>query len=194
MKQTILILLSLLIFTSISFGQVRTDEKKKTVNKETGDTTYTESVIITESIDITPRNHMFILNPLKFLLFYNISYFHKVSESVIVGGGIQVPTPAGVNGFGVNAEVRIYPNGNNMKGFYIAPNISYNSLSSEDGTADPFSFGALVGWQWFPGEQFAMGLGIGLDYYTGSVQEAGQDLESFSGTVPALRFDIGYAF
>jgi len=186
MKQTILILLSLLIFTSMSFGQVRTDEKKKTVNKETGDTTYTESVIITESIDITPRNHMFILNPLKFLLFYNISYFHKISESVIVGGGIQVPTPAGVNGFGINVEVRIYPNGNNMKGFYIAPNISYNSLSSEEGTADPFSFGA--------GEQFAMGLGIGLDYYTGSVQESGQDLENFSGTVPALRFDIGYVF
>ena len=54
--------------------------------------------------------------------------------------------------------------------------------------------GALIGWQWFPGDDFAIGLGIGADYYTGSVDENGSDFGNYSGTVPAVRFDIGYAW
>jgi len=49
---------------------------------------------------------MIIVNPLKFLLFYNISYFHKLSNQVAIGGGVQMPTISGLNGFGANAEVR----------------------------------------------------------------------------------------
>jgi len=59
---------------------------------------------------------------------------------------------------------------------------------------NPFSFGALVGWQWFPGDQFAIGLGIGVDYYIGAIEEDNGNMERYNGTVPALRFDIGYAW
>jgi hypothetical protein len=193
-KMKKLLLVSVLLITAVStVAQVRTDEKKTTVKKATGDTTFTESVIISESVDITPRNNMLIINPLKFILFYNLSYYHKVSESVVAGGGIQFPTISGVNGIGFNAEVRFHPTGRNMRGFYLAPNISYNSLSAEDGKADLFSIGALVGWQWFPGDEFAIGLGIGIDYYTGSAEDD-NDFERYSGSLPALRFDIGYAW
>ncbi len=195
-KMRTLTLVFIICLTSLlsSFAQERTDESKVTVNKQTGDTTFTESVIISQTKDITPRNHMLIINPLKFLLFYNISYFQKVSERVVVGGGIQMPTLSGLNGFGANAEVRIYPSGENLRGFYFAPNVSFNYLSTEDGTTSPFSFGVLVGWQWFPGDQFAIGFGIGLDYYIGTVEEDNGNLERYNGTVPALRFDIGYAW
>lgn len=193
MKKWLTILVCIMFYLSLN-AQVKTDEKKVEINTETGDTTYTESVIITQTEDITPRNSMIVINPLKFFLFYNLSYFHKISDQVTIGAGFQVPTISGVDGFGINAEARIYPTGKQMRGFYFAPNISYNSLSSEEGSTSPFSFGALVGWQWFPGDEFAIGLGIGLDYYIGSVSGGESDMESYNGTVPAVRFDIGYAW
>jgi hypothetical protein len=194
MKTLLIAFLTIIVMLSTGFGQEKTGEKKWTIDPETGDTIYTESVIISESEDITPRSSMIVINPLKFLLFYNISYFHKINEGTAIGGGVQVPTLAGLNGFGVNAEVRFYPKGNNLRGFYFAPNVSYNNLSSDnsDGSVSVSSVGGLIGWQWFPGEQFAMGLGIGVDYYFFS----GDD-DSFSkidGTAPLLRFDIGYAW
>ena len=187
------LLLGLAIFTS-GFGQERTDDRKRTVDTKTGDTVYTTSVIISQSSDITPRNSLIVINPLKFLLFYNISYFHKLNDGAALGGGIQIPTVSGVNGFGVNAEARFYPKGNNLRGFYIAPNFSFNNLSSEedDETVSITSIGSLVGWQWFPGEQFAIGLGIGIDYYFFSGDD--EEFNDVNGFAPALRFDIGYAW
>ena len=191
------LLFSLLIGSSIlltASGQDRTDERKWNINPATGDTVYTEAVIISETEDITPRNSMIVINPLKFLLFYNLSYFGKVNDGLAIGGGLQIPTISGLDGFGVNAEVRFYPSGQNLKGFYFAPNVSYNNLSDNEGSGSVSisSIGGLVGWQWFPGEQFAIGLGIGVDYYFFS-----GDSDSFSdlnGTAPLLRFDIGYAW
>jgi len=191
------LLLALLIFSAMlssGFGQERTDEKKWTIDPETGDTIYIESVVISQSEDITPRSSMIIINPLKFLLFYNISYFYKLNDGTAIGGGIQTPTVSGLTGFGANAEVRFYPKGKNLKGFYFAPNISYNNISDDETgeTASITSVGGLVGWQWFPGEQFAMGLGIGVDYYF--VSGNTDDFSELDGTAPALRFDIGYAW
>ena len=190
---SLVLLIGLAIFAS-GFGQERTDEKKWTIDPVTGDTIYSEATIISQSEDITPRSSMIIINPLKFLLFYNISYFHKINDGFAVGGGIQMPTISGLNGFGVNAEARFYPKGKNLKGFYFAPNVSYNNLSSDgsDASVSITSVGGLVGWQWFPGEQFAMGLGIGVDYYFFSGDS--DVYTKLDGTVPLLRFDIGYAW
>ena len=104
------------------------------------------------------------------------------------------PTLGGIDGFGINAEIRIYPSKKSLRGFYIAPNISYNNLSAGGVTTNPFSIGALIGWQWFPGDDFAIGLGLGIDYYLGNVSHEGDNLGSYKGTVPAVRFDIGYAW
>jgi hypothetical protein len=179
---------------STGLGQERTDEKKWTIDPETGDTVYTTSVIISQTTDITTRNSLILINPLKFLLFYNISYFHKLNDGTAIGGGIQIPTISDVNGFGINAEARFYPKGNNLKGFYFAPNFSYNNLSSDEDneSVSITSLGGLVGWQWFPGEQFAIGLGIGVDYYFFSGDD--EDFDDLNGFAPALRFDIGYAW
>jgi hypothetical protein len=187
--------ISFFLFQS-TYSQVRTEETKKAVDDKTGDTTVTRSIIISKSEDITPRNHMIVINPLKFFLFYNISFFQKVSQNLGIGGGIQIPTLSGLNGFGVNAEMRFYPSGKTLRGFYFAPNISYNRLSGEHSntTISAFSVGGLVGWQWFPGDDFAIGLGLGIDYYTGSNSNSGEDFGSYDGTVPAVRFDIGYAW
>jgi len=184
----------LLLSAQFVFSQTETKETKKTVSKAKGDTTISQSVIISKSKDITPRSDMIVINPLKFILFYNISYLHKFSDNTVAGFGIQTPTLSGIDGFGINAEVRLYPKGENMRGFYFAPNISYNHLTSGNVSSDPFSLGVLLGWQWFPGEQFALGLGLGVDHYWGSVSDSGGDFGKYNGFVPAIRFDIGYAW
>lgn len=195
MKTIIYTLAITLLIVSLGFAQVRTEEKKTTVDEETKDTTITESVTISVTEDITPRNNLIVINPLKFFIFYNISYFHKFTNTLIIGAGTQIPTPQGVNGYGINAEVRLYPSGKNMRGFYLAPNISYNELRDEDGAnAEIFSAGVLVGWQWFPGDEFAIGLGIGLDHYSASGNDENDEFGSYDGFVPALRFDIGYVW
>jgi hypothetical protein len=195
LKIIFILIVGLFLYKS-TYSQVQTEETKKTVDEKTGDTTLTRSIIIAQSEDITPRNHMIVINPLKFILFYNLTYFQKVSQNIGIGGGLQIPTISGLNGFGINAEMRLYPSGKTLRGFYFAPNISYNRLSGEhsDVTTSAFSVGGLVGWQWFPGDDFAIGLGLGIDYYTGANSNNGDDFGRYHGTVPAVRFDIGYAW
>jgi hypothetical protein len=191
---TIMILISGILVQS--FAQTRTDETKRVVQKTEGDTTLIESVTISVSEDVTPRNSMIIINPLKFFLFYNLSYYARVAPGVAIGAGFQVPTISGLDGYGLNAEVRLHPSEKTLRGFYLAPNFSYNRLYSneDDGSLSAFSLGGLIGWQWFPGDEFAIGLGIGVDYYMSSATNAGDDFESYKGFAPALRFDIGYAW
>jgi len=193
MKYFIIVLITLFSISATT-AQTKTEEKKKTVTVSEGDTVVTESEIISTEEDITPRSEMIVINPLKFFLFYNISYFHKISNHTAFGGGFQIPTLSGLSGYGFNAEVRLYPKGKNLNGFYFAPNISYNHLEAGNVESSPFSAGFLVGWQWFPGTDFAMGLGIGIDYYFGSVSDDNDDFGSYDGTAPLLRFDIGYAW
>lgn len=175
-------------------AQIVTDETRTAVATPRGDTIVTTSQIVSMSRDITPRNSLVIVNPLKFFVFYNLTFMQKVSPGIAVGGGFQLPTVSGVDGWGVNAEVRFYPSGRAPRGFYVAPNIGYSDLTSGPASATPFSVGLLVGWQWFPGDDFALGLGIGVDYYSGSASVDHDSFTRFSGSVPALRFDIGYAW
>ncbi|MBT8382188.1 MAG: hypothetical protein KJO59_07510, partial [Ignavibacteria bacterium] len=95
MKTILLSILTSCLLIFSAFGQDKTDEKKWTIDPETGDTIYTEAVIISTTEDITPRSSMIVINPLKFLLFYNISYFHKLSDNAVIGGGFQIPTLSG---------------------------------------------------------------------------------------------------
>ena len=185
---TVLILLSLFLASPLA-AQERVTERKTTKDSASGDVTVTESVIVRTTEDVTPRNNMIILNPLKFFLFYNLSYFHRLNDVTVIGGGLQIPTPSGVSGIGFNLEARFHPSGKALRGFYIAPNISYNHLTEGSNTGEAFSLGALAGWQWFPGDEFAIGLGIGADYYIAS-----QDTDEYDGWLPAIRFDIGYAW
>jgi hypothetical protein len=46
-----------------------------------------------------------------------------------------------------------------------------------------------------PSDQFAMGLGIGVDHYFGSISDNDEDdFHTYDGFAPALRFDIGFAW
>lgn len=185
-----ILLMAFMVQTAAS--QDRTIEKR-TVRDTTGQVVVVENIeTISSTEDITPRAHMLTINPLKFFLFYNLTYYQKISSVTALGFGLQIPTLSGLDGVGGNLEARFYPSEKTLRGFYVAPNLSYNALKSGGESADIFSFGALVGWQWFPGDDFAIGLGIGLDYYSAS--SSAEDFEDYKGTAPSLRFDIGYAW
>jgi hypothetical protein len=192
-KFSLIVGLFLLSSLQISLAQEKTVEKRITTDSQ-GRKDSTQSVIISKTEDITPNSNMLIINPLKFFLFYNLSYFHKIDNTIVLGGGLQLPTLKGINGFGINAEIRIHPSKKALRGFYIAPNISFNNLTTSGSSSDArvFSIGALVGWQWFPGDEFAMGLGIGIDHYF--LSNSKDAFNSYDGNVPAVRFDIGYAW
>jgi len=182
-----------LFISNISIGQEKTIEKRVTTNSN-GVKDSTEAVIVSKTEDITPLMNIITINPLKFILLYNLNYYHRIDNTVVVGGGIQTPTIKDVEGFGINAEVRIHPSAKAPRGFYIAPNISFNSLttSGSSSNANLFSIGILVGWQWFPGTDFAMGLGIGIDHYF--ISNSKGAFSNYDGNAPALRFDLGYAW
>ncbi len=202
------------IMLSAVMAQAQTKtEETRTVTDSLGNTSTTKVVILSSSRDVTPLNHIIAINPLKFFLFYNLSYYHRLSPIAVGGIGFQIPTLSDIRGFGVNAEIRIHPSARAPRGFYVAPNISYNSLTTDaqrmewdtqkqtyvyrtvSASASAITVGGLVGWQWFPGDDFAMGLGIGADYYLLSGED---DTKSaflkYDGFAPTLRFDIGFAW
>ena len=201
------IVVLLAVLCGNSFSQIRTDGTRTEKDSGTGlvkTTTYTE---IRNEETITPRHDMITINPLKFILFWNLSYYHSFSNIVAGGIGLQMPTLSSFKGFGANAEIRLYPSKKSLRGFYVAPNFSWNHLtyqfpdfnssSSSSVGADTYSIGVLLGWQWFIGDDFAIGLGLGLDHYFLSASGTTSDYSAFgsySGNFPALRFDIGYGW
>jgi hypothetical protein len=204
-RVTIATLVALVALTASAAAQTRTEETVTTTDS-TGKEVTSKVVRVGTSEDITARSNMIVVNPLKMFLFYNLSYYHALSKSIVVGGGLQMPTVSGISGFGANAEMRWHPSGKAMRGFYVAPNISFNTLSTKEtffdgstleSSATPISLGVLTGWQWFPGDEFAIGLGLGIDYYWISADATDGETSvfgSYDGLAPALRFDIGYAW
>lgn len=198
--------LLIVVFAGSSFAQIRSEGTRTEKDSATGLTRTVTYLDVKEEEVITPRHDMITINPLKFILFWNLSYYHAFNKTVAVGLGAQMPTISYFGGFGLNAEVRLYPSGKALRGFYAAPNISWNHLSYENNSgsyvyysgsstsAESFSLGLLLGWQWFPGDDFAIGLGIGIDHYFLSGSGNGNVFSRYNGFVPALRVDIGYGW
>lgn len=123
--------------------------------------------------------------------------------------------------FGLMLEGRFYPGKKGVKGFYLAPNtaISWLSETYMESDWDPqtgrtnwhenkytgmaFTIGLMSGWQFFPWEEMSMGVGLGFEHnvlITSTATATPTDGSSgpfsdFDGkTLPAVRFDIGYAW
>jgi hypothetical protein len=122
--------------------------------------------------------------------------------------------------FGLTLEGRFYPGKKGVKGFYLAPNAAVSWLSETYSVQDwdpqtgrtnwhensvtgmAFTIGLMSGWQFFPWEEMTMGVGLGFEHNilaTSSTVTIGTDqyepFFDFNGrTLPAVRFDIGYAW
>ncbi len=130
----------------------------------------------------------------------------------------------GVSGFGVSVEGRYYPGANGLRGFYLAPglnvhtfsvteyNYSYSSApqQSRQVSITPFSFAVIGGWVFNWGD-LSLDLGLGFKSHISnganpsvtstltpySVGERGLGmlgLDSFNGTMPVFRINLGYSW
>lgn len=199
-------------------AQTEVQQHKVSIDSATGKTTVTTETIVKTEEEITPYTDMLNINPLKFIIAYNLNWMHKLSSNTAFGFGAEISTVHGIDvgtSWGMLGEFRFYPSKKSMHGFYVAPNISFTQTSDvyyyttdasdnfSNGiyTEQMFSVGLLIGWQWFPGTDFSMGLAFGVDDYI-PLNQKGDDYEDFDllgglygkGTSPTIRFDLGYAW
>jgi hypothetical protein len=203
----------LLGLTAAASSQTKRVESTTTETK--ADTTdgkvVTNSTVTTvaTSEDITPRHHMISSDPFKFWLYYNVSYYYAITPHIVVGGGIQTPTALPdreISGFGVNLEGRFYLGGKPFRGFHINPVLSINTLTyerydwdasgNERITDTPVSLGLLMGWHWYPWDEFGTQIAFGADYNFSATSEEGLlGLGSHKeGIIPTARFTVGYSW
>jgi hypothetical protein len=208
--------ITLLCLTAgIAHAQTEVKQHKVSTDSATGKTTVATETIVKTEEDVSPYVDMLNINPLKFFLVYNLSWMHKLSANTAFGIGAEFGAPHEFTSWGASAEFRFYPSKKSLHGFYVAPNVSYvqttnvhyysydpNSMQSSYGsyTAQTFTAGVLIGWQWFPATDFSMGLAFGVDDYIPLNQKANDNNFDLlggiygSGTAPTIRFDLGYAW
>ena len=207
----------LLLAGATCVAQTKKTEETKTetqtqVDSTSGKTTTVSTVTsVATTEDITPRKHMLSSDPIKFWQFYNISYYQAISPQIVVGGGIMLPTALGdhdMTGFGFNLESRFYLSGKPFRGFHLNPILSFNSITYDSYYWDSqgpgntkihdtqVSLGLMMGWHWYPWEEFGTQIAFGADYNFSATTEdgilgLGSDKK---GVVPAARFTIGYSW
>ncbi len=152
------------------------------------------SIFSSQNIFSQNEKNIIAVNPVKFFVFYNLNYYRSISASSVIGGGAQIPTFKSAKGYGFQAEYRYHFGGRAPVGFYTAPNFSYNKIEIKNVAGEPISAGILFGWQWMFENNFAMGIGLGGDYYFLRSTIIERDFNLVNGFLPAIRFDVGFAW
>ena len=101
-----------------------------------------------------------------------------------------------VSGFGVRGGYQFFVTNKTKyspEGFYVGPNLSYNSLTekSTDSKATTVGVGLLLGYQWIWKSGISLDLGIGPMYVFAN--EEGTE-NSFEGFLPNVIIALGYNF
>jgi hypothetical protein len=201
-------------------AQIEVQQHKISIDSATGKRTVSNDTIVKTEEEITPYTDMLNVNPLKFLIAYNVNWMHKLSSNTAIGFGAEIGSSLenelGGTSWGFLGEFRFYPSKRSLHGFYVAPNFSFTQSSNVSyyttdasgnfsygySTQRMLSIGILAGWQWFPGSDFSMGFAFGIDDYIPLNQISGNQYEDYNllggldgkGTSPTLRFDLGYAW
>ena len=149
----------------------------------------------------------------------NVSFESKIGEksSFQIGAfytGFSI-NDTKFRGFGITPELRFYPGGDALHGFFVgpylryqnfnlsSPSYTYNSNGSTTATTDEaklntFGGGVNLGYQWVFGEHFVLEPFLRLGYSGGSVKvNSGSDTfntGSFTGGSVLPGINLGYAF
>ena len=118
-------------------------------------------------------------------------------------------------GFGITPELRFYPGGDALHGFFVGPYLryqnfklsspgyTYNSSGSttattNEATLNTFGGGANLGYQWVFGEHFVLEPFLRLGYSGGSVKVTSGSDNYSTGAATGVTFlpglNLGYAF
>jgi hypothetical protein len=137
-------------------------------------------------------------------IFYEHGFSDKISGQLGLGylgykaGGTKF------SGLFLTPELRLFPKGNAIDGFYIAPYLRYQNLSltvpDAKGTLSSMGGGLAFGRQWITKSGFTMDLFFGGHYGSANVKaEAGAsessfNVKAFKGFKPRIGFALGFAF
>ena len=111
------------------------------------------------------------------------NYWYKIFGTDVSGFGIR-----GGYQFFLTSRTKSAP-----EGFYIGPQISFNSLkeTNTDVSVTAFGIGALIGYQWVWNSGLCLDLGIGPVYQFAS--ESGTET-SYQGFLPNVTIALGWNF
>lgn len=130
---------------------------------------------------------------------FNLSYQRAIGKSSAVQIGANYwyrIFGTEVRGFGIRGGYQFFLTGRTKsapEGFYIGPQLGYNSLKekSTDETASTFGVGVLLGYQWIWKSGVALDLGAGPMYVFATNENTE---ETFDGFLPNITIAIGYNF
>lgn len=197
MKANTIIALTTALFmlNSIALSQTRRESEDIIIN-EKGDTTRTKTITIYTEEEIAPPQHMLYLDPFSFFINYNIGYMQMVSSKVAFGGALILPAAQDVSGMAIELEGRVYPGGKGLGGFYVAPRFTYSTLRIRPTNDVTVALAGFVGWQWFPANDFGIGLGVGYERFFSRIDDGENNslFGVYGNGRPAIRFDIGYVW
>jgi hypothetical protein len=115
------------------------------------------------------------------------NYWYKIFGAEVTGVGVR-----GAYQFFLTSRTKTAP-----EGFYIGPQVSYNSLKERitegesQASVSAFGVGAMLGYQWVWNSGLCLDLGIGPIYQFASESETGT---SYEGFLPNVTIALGYNF
>lgn len=111
------------------------------------------------------------------------NYWYKIFGTTVSGFGMR-----GGYQFFLTSRTKEAP-----EGFYIGPQISFNSLkeTETDVSVTAFGIGALLGYQWVWNSGLCLDLGIGPVYQFASESET---TTSYQGFLPNVTIALGWNF
>ena len=111
------------------------------------------------------------------------NYWYKIFGTTVSGIGVR-----GGYQFFLTGRTKTAP-----EGFYIGPQVSYNSMTEKetDISVSAFGVGAMLGYQWIWNSGLSLDLGIGPIYQFASDSETST---SYEGFLPNVTIALGYNF
>lgn len=156
-------------------------------------TTHTELKVI-------PRNAVMVNLGGLALDYLNLSYYRSLDSSNALGAYAgylyHLIGDDRITGYGFGVSYRYYPAGRGLARFYYSPTIGIQLGDVVDDKRDQavgVLVSAMVGWQWFPEEVFAVGLGVGARAIFGRQQDDPVIGTAF-GATPVITLDLGYGW
>lgn len=133
--------------------------------------------------------------------YLNLSYYRSFGEHHAAGAYIgYLYHPVGderITGYGYGLAYRYYPAGKALARFYYSPIIGLQQgevVRQDRKPATGILVSGMFGWQWFPEERFAVGLGVGGRVILGGADEEDPVIRDAFGASPIITLDLGYGW
>jgi hypothetical protein len=196
-----------LLWSTFAQAQERTEETVITSEGSSGTSDTTKRIVITDREDLREFDNMVMIDPIKFMMWINASYYRVLSDRMALGATAQVASALfrdDVSGFGLQADVLFYPAGKVFRGFRLGGMASFSSVTQEtfettgpiSVTDNPTTIGPMIGWtSWFT-DDLAIDLSIGGEFTLNNISYAVWPYwqEESGKFYPFMSAKIGYAW